>query len=90
MEIVFAVVGLLVGAGLVYFILSGQSNSKVKAAQAQVESAQAEAERITSEAARQAENAKKDAVIEAKEHIAEAKKLDVTNFAVAMFEEFCK
>ena len=29
-------------------------------------------------------------VIEAKEHIAEAKKLDVTNFAVAMFEEFCK
>ena len=29
-------------------------------------------------------------VIKAKEHIAEAKKLDVTNFAVAMFEEFCK
>ena len=29
-------------------------------------------------------------VIEAKEHIAEAKKLDVTNFAVAMFEEFGK
>ena len=69
MEIVFAVVGLLVGAGIVYFILSGQSNSKVKAAQAQVESAQAEAERITSEASRQAENAKKEAVIEAKEQV---------------------
>ncbi len=69
MEILFAVVGLVIGAGIVYFILSGQSNSKVKAAEAQLESARVDADRVREEAARQAENAKKEAVLEAKEQI---------------------
>ena len=69
MEIVFAVIGLALGAGIAYFLLSGQSNSKVKAAEAQLDSARVESERIRSEAARQAENAKKEAVLEAKEEI---------------------
>ena len=69
MKILFAVVGLVIGAGIVYFILSGQSNSKVKAAEAQLESARVDADRVREEAARQAESAKKEAVLEAKEQI---------------------
>ena len=55
---------LAIGAGIVYFILSGQSNSKVKAAEAQLEGARVDADRVREEAARQAENAKKEAVLE--------------------------
>ena len=68
-EIVIGIVCLVVGAGIAYAVLAGQSNSKVKTAQAQVESAQLEADRITTEAAHQAETAKKEAVLEAKEQV---------------------
>lgn len=68
-EIIVGIVCLVVGAGIAYAVLAGQSNSKVKTAQAQVESAQLEADRITTEAAHQAETAKKEAVLEAKEQV---------------------
>ena len=68
-EIVIGIVCLVVGAGIAYAVLAGQSNSRVKTAQAQVESAQLEADRITTEAAHQAETAKKEAVLEAKEQV---------------------
>ena len=69
MEIVIGIICLVVGAAVAYAVLAGQSNSKVKTAQAQVENAQAEADRIRTEASRQAENAKKEAVLEAKEQV---------------------
>ena len=70
MELIIAgVVGLVVGAVVVYFILAGQSDSKLKDAESQLAAARGEAERITSEAARQAENSKKEALLEAKEQI---------------------
>ena len=74
MEFIIAgVVGLAVGAIIVYFYLAGQSDSKLKSAEAQLESARGEAERIASEARRQAESAKKEAILEAKEQILQLK-----------------
>ena len=73
MIIVVGVVGLIVGAALVYFFVAGKSGSKLRDAEAQLASARNEAERITQEAARQAENAKKEAVLEAKEQILQLK-----------------
>ncbi|QOY61482.1 ribonuclease Y [Thermophilibacter immobilis] len=73
MEIIIGLVCLVVGAAAVYFVLSGSSNSKIKAAESQVASAHTEAERIASEAAHQAERAKKEALLEAKEEILQLK-----------------
>ena len=71
--LIVGVVGLAVGAVVVYFYLAGQSNSRLKSAEAQLDSARGEAERIAEEARRQAESAKKEAILEAKEQILQLK-----------------
>ena len=67
--VIAALVGIAAGAAVVYAILAGKSNSRVKEAEAQLESARVESERIHADAQRQAESAKKEAVLEAKEEI---------------------
>ena len=71
--VIVGAVCLVVGAAVVYFVLAGQSGSRLKEAQSHLDSAKTEAERIASEAARQAESTKKEAVLEAKEEILQLK-----------------
>ena len=66
MEFIIAgVVGLVVGAAVVYFILAGKSGSRLKDAEARLAGAHDEAQRIAEEARRQAESAKQETILEA-------------------------
>lgn len=69
MLLVVAVVALLIGAAIAYFILTSQANSKTKEAERKISEAESQAQKITSDAERQAENTKRESVLAAKEEI---------------------
>lgn len=67
--VITGIVCFLVGALIVYVVLTRASNSKVQQAEKQVEAAQEEAERIRKEAERQAESDRKESILATKEEI---------------------
>ena len=71
--IVVGVVCLAVGAGVVYFLLAGKADSKVRQAEERLAGAESDAARIREEAQKQAETARKESVLSAKEEILQLK-----------------
>ncbi len=67
--VIAAIVGLVIGGLVAYFLSTSKSNAKVLEANQKVESARAEADRITAEANSAANTARKTALVEAKEEI---------------------
>ena len=64
-----AIVGLVIGGIVAYFLSTSKSNAKVLEANQRVEAARVEADRITAEANSVANTARKTALVEAKEEI---------------------
>ena len=71
--IIAAVVALVVGFCIAYFIVNGQNSQKVQEANRKLEDAERQAAQITSDAERQAETTKKESILAAKEDILKQK-----------------
>lgn len=67
------IAALVIGAAIMWYVLSGKANSCVREAESKLEDAHREADRITKEAERQAESIKKERIVEAKEEIFQLK-----------------
>lgn len=67
--IIAALVGLLMGAAIAYYVSNNKNSARVQEAERQVSEARNAAEQLKTDAQRQAETAKKEAVLAAKEEI---------------------